>query len=200
MIYVVLTGIIALLVIVFPTLMLLFYPFKWFQKLLHYFNLRSLALNTFIDSFQGCYKDGTNGTHDCRYFAAFQLVLRLTLGISFSVTKESIVSVFLASLALGVYITAFILCRPYKNEVYNKTDIPLLVVLLLASVLLNMSTLLSAYNYQLEWIIPCCFFICISVTLLYLIIWFCVYVKLIFSCHTWCRWRTRAYYYEQLSP
>ena len=197
MAYGVVTLLLALLVVIFPTF-LLFYPFTWFQKLLHYFNLRSLALNTFIDSFQGCYKDGTNGTGDYRYFAAFQLVLRLTLSISFSCTSESIVSVYLATLAVGVYITSFILCRPYKNEVYNKTDIPLLMVLLLAGVQLNISVLLSAYNDSLEWIEPCIFFICTAVPLLYLIIWLGLHVKLIFSHRTWCRRHTTTY--EQLSP
>lgn len=185
--------------VIFPTLVLVLYPFTWFQKILHHLNLRSLALNTFIDSFQGCYKDGTNGTCDCRYFAGFQLALRLTLGIAFAFTKESLVSAFLASLALGVYITAFILCRPYKKELYNKTDIPPLMVLLLASVYLNIDVLFDEHNYRLDWMNTCVFFTGLTVPLLYLFIWLCVHVKLMFSNRTWCR-RCTATNYEQLSP
>ena len=35
------------------------------------------------DTFQGCYKDGTNETRDCRYFAGLQLVLRLLFPLIF---------------------------------------------------------------------------------------------------------------------
>ena len=48
------TGMLFLIVL-FPVLLLTLYPFRWFQKLLpgHWY-----ILHTFMDSFQGCYKDG----------------------------------------------------------------------------------------------------------------------------------------------
>jgi len=48
--------------------------------------MRWHALHIFIDSFQGCYKDGTNGTRDCRYFAGVYLTTRLLLCIVFALT------------------------------------------------------------------------------------------------------------------
>ena len=79
-------GILALLSLtifnVLPFLLLLFYPTKWFQRCLNRYKLSHLALHTFIDSFAGCYKDGTEpGTRDCRYFAALFLLLRIILYI-----------------------------------------------------------------------------------------------------------------------
>ena len=57
-----------------PFLLLLFYPMNWFQKCLNCFKLSHLALHTFVDSFAGCYKDGTEpGTRDFHYFAALFL-------------------------------------------------------------------------------------------------------------------------------
>ena len=59
-------------------LLLLFYPMKWFQKCLNCLRLSHVALHTFVDSFAGCYKDGTEpGTRDCRYFAALYLLVLL---------------------------------------------------------------------------------------------------------------------------
>ena len=46
--------------------------------------ITAVPLHAFMDAFQGCYKDGTNGTRDCRYFAGLQLVLRLLFPVIFS--------------------------------------------------------------------------------------------------------------------
>ena len=62
-------GILAILILfvfdLLPFLLLLFYPMKWFQKCLSCLQLSHVALHTFVDSFTGCYKDGTeNETSD----------------------------------------------------------------------------------------------------------------------------------------
>ena len=37
-------------------------------------------LHVFMDSFQGCYKDGTEpGTRDCRWFSAVPFIIRITI-------------------------------------------------------------------------------------------------------------------------
>ena len=53
-----------------PILLLCLYPCHCFQRFLNRYHLSSPALHTFMDTFQGGFKDGTNGTRDCRYFAA----------------------------------------------------------------------------------------------------------------------------------
>ena len=61
-----------------PTLVLTLYPFQLFQKFLSIFPMRWHFLHAFVDSFQGCYKDGTEpGAVDCRWFAQLGLFIRL---------------------------------------------------------------------------------------------------------------------------
>ena len=142
------TIILALLFVILPIVLLLFYPYQWFQRCLSYFHLRSLALNMVVDVFQGCYKDGTNGTRDCRYFAALQLILRLVVPLSFTFTKEPFLSTILSSFVLAAFITAFVIVRPYKRSLYNNTDIPILMTILCLIVAVNVSILLEVYNYS----------------------------------------------------
>ena len=54
------------LFVVIPTLVFLLYPLQLFHKLLSFFPFNWHFFHAFIDSFQGCYKDGTEpGTFDC---------------------------------------------------------------------------------------------------------------------------------------
>ena len=194
--YAITSILLELVVVVFPTLLLLFYPFLWFQRLLNYCNLRSLALNAFVDAFQGCYKDGTNGTRDYRFFSALQLVLRLTLPVAFFTTKESILSLYMTSVVLGIYISAFVICRPYKSEVYNKTDVIILMMLLVLAVQENMSRLLHAYNYRIGWITTFVESGCVVVPLFYLVIWIFIHLKPIIMRQMLCR----QYIYKTYGP
>jgi len=63
-----------------PIIVLILYPFKWFQRIKNYLPSRYvLFLNTFVDSFQGCYKDGSKppGSRDYRILAALPFIIRL---------------------------------------------------------------------------------------------------------------------------
>ena len=73
--YAILAIIMLLVFVVFPCLLLCLFPCRCFQRFLVRYHLRSLALTTFMDAFQGCYKDGTNNTRDCRYFAPMYLII-----------------------------------------------------------------------------------------------------------------------------
>ena len=103
--------------IFFPALVLLLYPTKLFQKCLGCCGSRWLALHAFADVFQGCYKNGTNGTRDCRYFAGLYLVLRIVLllamygGSVFGIYDEMVSIICLVIAAL-----LFLLFRPYKDK------------------------------------------------------------------------------------
>jgi hypothetical protein len=58
--------------VLIPGLLLIVYPIPQFQKILNLFPVRWYILHTFVDSFQGCYKDGTEpGTRDCRWPFSF---------------------------------------------------------------------------------------------------------------------------------
>ena len=120
----------VLLVFTFlPILLLCLYPCRCFQRFLNRYHLSSPALHTFMDTFQGGFKDGTNGTRDCRYFAAFYLIFRvilyLSLGISIVTFNTSMMNCILL-----VAVVALSIFQPYKDSLYNKLDICFLVLLM----------------------------------------------------------------------
>ena len=69
--------IIVIVVVIFPMILLLLYPIEWFQKCLNRFKLNSQTLRFFMECFQGCYHDRTDGGMESRYFAVVYPFLRL---------------------------------------------------------------------------------------------------------------------------
>ena len=61
---------VLLIIVIIPTVIIIVYPFKVCQRCFNVLPFRSqILLHTFMDSFQGCYKDGTEiGTQDCSVF------------------------------------------------------------------------------------------------------------------------------------
>ena len=110
--------------ILFPMLLLLLYPMRCFQWCLGRCRVRWHALPIFIDTFRGCYKDGTNGTRDCRYFATIYLIIRLLLCIFFAVTRTVIFYSLATCVLIGVVMLIAIV-QPYKLEfaTYNVVDL-----------------------------------------------------------------------------
>ena len=128
--YAIVALLVVLIFIIFPILLLLLYPMRCFQRCLGCCKVRWHALRIFIDAFQGYYKDGTNGTRDCRYFAGVYLLMRLLLAILFAIT----LSVVYYSLAILVLISVTMLIaifQPYKAEfsTYNAVDSVFILVL-----------------------------------------------------------------------
>ena len=128
------TLVIGFFLLITPVLVLFLYPCRWFQKCLNHFHLRSLALQAFVDVFQGCYKDGTNGPRDCRYFAPLLISLRLISLLLYSFSQDSFMFFFFFTVVFGCYGILFAIVQPYKQAVYNKTDIVLIFVLVLFGV------------------------------------------------------------------
>jgi len=58
---------------------LLLYPCKCTQKFLGRFRQASQFLHPFADTFQGCYKNGTDGERGYRYFAGLYMVFHIAL-------------------------------------------------------------------------------------------------------------------------
>ena len=182
--YAIVALLLSFTVLLVPVIILLLYPCLCFQRCLNRFHLRSLTLHTFVDAFQGCYKDGTNGTRDCHYFAALQLVLRLLFPMVFFLTEEVVIAAFLAFVLLALYILLFVITQPYKDAVYNKTDTPLLMALLFIPVTVYY-IMLAPNGYSIIIFSALSF-----VPLLYLIIWSFVYIKRIITHCGWCRRET----------
>ena len=182
--YAVITLLLVFVVLIIPIIFLFLYPFQWFQKCLNHFHLQLLPLRAFVDAFQGCYKDGTDGTRDCRCFAALQFVLRLIFPFIFFITTKITLSLLFSAAVLGFYIILFVIVQPYKVRVHNKTDVVLLMTLLFTD-FISYSTVVAFNVVALYIFVPCA-----AVPVLYLVIWSAVHIKHIITHRTWCRQHT----------
>ena len=125
--------------IVVPTLILICYPFRCFQKCLSYYQIRLHCLRTFVDSFQGCYKDGTEpGTYDLRWLSSYGLVLRFCIGSLFALTLSSMYFIYIVILLTSMIII-LINFQPYKNTVAHYTTIDASFLILLSLFFTNIS-------------------------------------------------------------
>ena len=131
---------VLLVFVAFPLLLLLMYPMRSFQRCLGYCTrIRWHFLHTFADAFQGCYKNGTNGTRDYRYFAGLYLLFRVILLVG-SITQPSAFRWLIAIPVPVVISLLFALFRPYKNNCFNIIDC-------LAFALVALATFLIMYTY-----------------------------------------------------
>ena len=101
-----------------PMVLLFVYPFHWFQHILNKIGVNSLVLHTFMEVFQGNYKDGTNGTKDYRSFSGFLLFLPFVLTLTFSQTLSSFYYP-IASIWILLYLILYIVCQPFKRRSHN---------------------------------------------------------------------------------
>ena len=128
-------GILGLTVLVFalsPVLLLVLYPFRCFQKFLNLFPVRWYILHTFMDSFHGCYKNGTEpGTRDCRWFASVYFIIRFIFMVLGAYTMTSS---FFTICAIGLVLMCLliVLIQPFKADMQNLTAINVVFVLFLA--------------------------------------------------------------------
>ena len=113
--YAIVAVFVVLIFIIFPILLLLLYPMRCFQRCLGHCRVRWHALHIFIETFQCCCKDGTNGTQDCWYFATIYLIIRLLLCIVFAVTRNVIFYSLTTCVLIGVVMLIAIV-QPYKLE------------------------------------------------------------------------------------
>ena len=118
----VLSIILLLTFIAVPPIVLIFYQAAFFQKCLTRCKMSSQALCTFVETFQGCYKDGTNGTRDCRYFAGLYFIIRI-INIAVLLSSSTVLHAITA-IVLLYWCTAvlFALVQPYKIHLYNVVD------------------------------------------------------------------------------
>ena len=129
-------GILAIVVlcvfVILPVAVLALYPFAFFQKFLNLFPVRWYILHTFVDSFQGCYKDGTEpGTHDYRWFSAVYLILRFTAFLLYGIMLD--VQYFsLCCLLLLFTLLLLVIFQPYKNRFFSHFKLNTVFFILLA--------------------------------------------------------------------
>ena len=120
------------LFVTLPLLLLILYPFRWFQSFLNLFPFRWYILHTFMDTFQGCYKNGTEpGTRDYRWFASVFFILRFLLFLVGAYTLGS--TYFILAPFIVVLTTVFMVqFRPYKDDFEQNTGIYIIFCLILS--------------------------------------------------------------------
>ena len=106
---------------IFPMFLMFAYPTTLFQKTLGCFpRVNWHFLHTFMDHFQGCYKNRTNNTWDYRYIAGMYLLIRIVYHIPDILSIKHYTAIyFLTPLAMSLI---FGILRPYRSDAYNHLD------------------------------------------------------------------------------
>ena len=108
-----------------PPIVLLLYPLRKCHVCMSVFCRPRLqnGLRTFVESFQGSYKDGTSNRYDFRYTAGWYFLLRIIVTVG---GADNAFSPHFGreAIALTLFITAvaFALLQPYKKYLLNVVD------------------------------------------------------------------------------
>ena len=113
--YAILAIFVGIVFIILPLILSLLHPLKCLNGCIG----RWPSLRICLDSFQGYYKDGTDGTRDCRWFSSLYLAARIMLFVVYGVIKESFYP--FASIVLLFLVALIIIFQPFKAQyrVYN---------------------------------------------------------------------------------
>ena len=118
--------------VIIPVLVVLFYPLNIFQNFLSLFPHRwQLSLHIFFDSFQGCYKDGTeHGTTDCRWFSPILYFIRIILVVVYAFTLDAVFFPF-AAIMVTLLAIVTINADPFKPRLQHLATTMVVLILLI---------------------------------------------------------------------
>ena len=136
--YAVLAIVMLSIFVLLPTLILFLYPFQLFQKFLSLFPLNWHFLHVFVDSFQGCYKDGTQpGTFDCRWLSTSAILTRVTLMVIGGISQSKLTYTYIATFLI-IWLIILINIQPFKVRAvrYPSTDTTFCVLLSLICIVI----------------------------------------------------------------
>ncbi len=164
--YAVLAIFVSATFVLLPTLVLILYPTRLFHKCLNCCGIRWHSLHAFADAFNGCYKNGSDGRCDCRYFAGFYLLLRIVYVLT---PPGSVLHYNLLKLMCIASLFLFTLVSPYKSRIYNIWDSSCLAIIAFYYAVADqpgwlvtvLSTILSVSFLLFPWIT-----ICLKITLI----------------------------------
>ena len=129
---------VLVLFILFPTILLILYPTRLCRRCVSCCGFRRLhALHMFVESFQGQYKDGTNGTRDFRMASASFLILRALIITTF-LHRNYYNSTSSYQIGMLASVSCFYaIARPYKNSMTTVDILILFLVEMLSLVTIN---------------------------------------------------------------
>ena len=113
--YGVLSLLMLFLLIILPIVLLVFYNISCCQRCLIKTKLKGRLLDEFMHIFSKYYKDGSNGTMNCRWFASFYLITRLGINLMQLITISAIFY-NLAMIYALLCATIVVILEPYKEE------------------------------------------------------------------------------------
>ena len=135
-----LSVVIFIFIILPPILLLLIFPTRLFNELSRHLKPSwVVSIQTFVDTIQGCYKDGTDGTRDYRAVSGYILAIWVLIPAVEITVLSLLQNVLLTAEIFFMFFTALtVLCaalRPYKHKVANVSAVALLSFLaLIASI------------------------------------------------------------------
>ena len=115
--------------IAIPPLLLCLYPCPSFQKCLTKCKLNSQALRTFVEIFQGCFKDGTNGTRDYRYFSGFYFMLRIIPLLIYIIGTTPGAYASGSACLYSATAAVLVVLQPYKKHFHNTVDAVMFIIM-----------------------------------------------------------------------
>ena len=132
-IFAAIAGCVLVIFVILPTLLLIVYPTRLFRRCVSCCGFRRWhALHMFVESFQGQYKDGTNGTRDFRMVSASFLIIRILIIFTFLNRNYHTWSLSY-QIALFASVTCiYAIIKPYKFNYMTTVDI---LILFLAEML-----------------------------------------------------------------
>ena len=124
--YLIFLSVLILVVIVLPPLLVLIvFPTHLFQTISRWLKPRWIvSMQTFVDPFHGCYKDGANGTRDYRAVSGYLLaILTFLPALKITISALGKRNQFLMFMTFIIIFNAFsvacALLRPYKHRTAN---------------------------------------------------------------------------------
>lgn len=117
-----------------PPLLLILYPNRLFFKFLSKIKLgRWQGLHMFVETFQGSFKNRTNGSPERRWFAGVYFVFRIIVFIVFAVVEEVVrVHLYLA-FTYTAFLIVIVFLRPYKKNFYTYLDASFMAILIITN-------------------------------------------------------------------
>jgi hypothetical protein len=103
-----------------------------------------LSVKLLLDEFHGCYKDGSDETFDCRWFAGFYFMLRLGSFAIYTATPSWESQYIIQALYFLIIGCLFAIIRPYKKDWINTLDTVFFI-------LLSAISSISLYNLMQTW-------------------------------------------------
>ncbi len=132
--YALIALVIAFVFIIIPLLVLFLYSTRVFHKFLSILPQRwQLFLHVFVDSIQGCYKDGTEpGTRDCRWYVPMLYILRFLIMFIYGLTLNAAFFPY-GVMMITIFVVMTILIDPFKSSLKYLSSSILIFILLIGS-------------------------------------------------------------------